>query len=87
MVISTTRIAPVGSVLPSSASADVVGQPVGHDAGADHGRHQHRRAERFGGEAARQIDHQRSAGLRQVAADLVEPLLQRQPVERVPSAG
>ena len=35
---------------------DVVGQPVGHDAGADHGRHQHRRAERFRREAARQVD-------------------------------
>ena len=36
---------------------DVVGQPLGHDAGADDGRDQHGRAERFGGKAARQVEH------------------------------
>ncbi len=30
-------MAPVGNVLPSSASAHVLGQGLGHDAGADHG--------------------------------------------------
>ena len=35
---------------------DILGQGFRHDAGADHGRDQQRRAERFGREAARQIE-------------------------------
>ena len=70
MVISTTRIAPVGSVLPSNASADVVGQTVGHDAGADDGGDQHGRAERLGGKT-RRLRSRRDA---QPAFDRLRPM-------------
>ena len=56
MVISTTRMAPVGSVLPSSCERDVLGQGFRHDAGADDGRDQERGAERFRRQPARQIE-------------------------------
>ena len=49
------------------------GEPLGHDAGADHGGEQQRRADRFGGGAAREgALHQRRLGSRDFA-DLVEP--------------
>ena len=84
MVISTTRIAPVGSVLPSSASADIVGQPVRHDAGADDGRDQQRGAERLRGEAARQVDrHGAQPAFGRLPPISSQPLLQRELVDRV----
>ena len=67
---------------------DIVGQPVGHDAGADDGRDQQspcRALPRQGG--ASRSNATRSARLRQIAADLVQPLLQGEPVERVHAAG
>ncbi len=87
--MSTTRIAPVGSVLPSSASATSLVRRFGHDAGADHGRDQQRGAERFGREPARQIEFgisSPSAALRRRAidaADVAQPRPERQPVDAV----
>ena len=67
IVISTTRIAPVGSVLPSSAiAAFPPASRSRHDAGADHGREQERGAERFGrsararATASRRLDRRRA---------------------------
>ena len=60
--ISTVSIAPVGSVLHSSARATISArEPLRHDAGADDGSEQECRAERLGGEASRKRRHQAGA--------------------------
>ena len=56
--ISTARIAPVGSVLQSSASAPLPPDELGgHDAGADHGRQQKGGARAFSDHALREWRH------------------------------
>ena len=93
MVMITIRIAPIGMVLPRGAIRIAAGQPLRHDAGADHGRHQERGAEPLGqiaaaaAERASPIKRPRPATPRSPRgiprhADRVELFLQRQLIER-----
>ena len=57
MVISTTRMAPVGMRIAEQRDGDVAAGELGrHDAGADDGRDQQAGAQRLGGKPAVQVE-------------------------------
>ena len=71
-MISTTSMAPVAMVLPSSASATSLVRRLGHDAGADDGCDQKRRAKRLGRQPARKIVSRRHLSNRPISAPPAE---------------
>jgi len=67
--------------MPDQRVRYVVGETVGHDAGADDRGNQEGRAQGLRGEAAFQVERHVSACLRNGSADLVQSLLQGELVE------